>query len=160
MGGMGVAGNEGVLGVNCFVAARQVAASVARRRRNVPSPLTLHHHPPRTPRLTHHCPSKSNQTIKCVHTKRGVGPKYAARIVATLGAENVIAALNSDDAAKELARVPGLGKAKAAAVKAEWDRSAGARGALAFLTGAAGLPAAVAHRVAQRHGASAEAAMR
>lgn len=59
---------------------------------------------------------------------RGVGPKTAALIVSSLGADNVIDILNSEGAVAALAGVKGLGASKAAAIKADWDRSEGEGG--------------------------------
>ena len=65
-----------------------------------------------------------------------MGPKTAALIVSSLGAENVIGALNSDGAVAALSQVKGIGRGKAQAIKEEWDGSEGGWRVLVGFSGA------------------------
>ena len=54
----------------------------------------------------------------------GVGKTTAERLFAAFGAE-VLEVLSQGDAAEQLRKVPKIGKAKAAQIKASWDSRAG-----------------------------------
>ncbi len=58
--------------------------------------------------------------------RAGVGPKTAERLVQAYG-DGVMEVLDGKGAAAALARVPGIGAAQAARIKAAWDANRGAR---------------------------------
>jgi exodeoxyribonuclease V alpha subunit len=81
----------------------------------------------------------------------GVGPATAQRMVAAFEG-GVEAVLDGDDAAARLAEGAGIGARTAAKIKAGWDEGRWAREGSRFLRDA-GVPAALAQRVAQQLGA-------
>ena len=86
----------------------------------------------------------------------GIGPKFAARIVAAFGAET-LAVL--DQSSARLRQVPGLGKKRIAEIRRAWKEHAQYREVQVFLQGL-GLSPAYCARVIQRYGAAAAEVVR
>jgi exodeoxyribonuclease V alpha subunit len=79
---------------------------------------------------------------------KGIGPTLAARIVGAFGLKTLQVL---DESPKQLASVPGLGKARAKKLALAWAEQRGARQAMIFLQGH-GLSPALASRILKRYG--------
>lgn len=85
----------------------------------------------------------------------GVGREFASRMVA-LWSNEVVAMLNSPNAAIELTQCKGIGASKAKKMKDAWDAGRGARIGSEFLR-KAGVPAAMAQKVAEQYASRTQA---
>jgi len=70
--------------------------------------------------------SRARARAPAPRARAGVGPKTAERLVQAYG-DGVMEVLDGKAAAAALARVPGIGAAQAARIKAAWDANRGAR---------------------------------